>query len=124
MLDRQELAPPGYAERSCVLVRYRLPGLPHCFVLCHEPGAGSATGAELMAVFLAEAERLAHAAVGDAQAFMLIHSGSAIRKRPNWHLQVFVVQRRWQKAWVYTVLGVKNFALALHDAIARRTPAP
>ena len=119
MLDRQVLAPPGYAERSCVLVRYRLPGLPHCFVLCHEPGAGSATGAELMAVFLAEAERLAHAAVGDAQAFMLIHSGSAIRKRPNWHLHVFVVQRRWQKAWVYTVLGAKNFALALYGFFAR-----
>ena len=82
MLDRQALVPPGYAERSCVLVRYRLPGLRHCFVLCHEPAAGSMPGADLMAFFLTEAERLAHAAVGDAQAFMLIHSGSqAMRAR-------------------------------------------
>lgn len=124
MLDREVLVPPGYPERSCVLVRYRLPGLRHCFVLCHEPGVRSVAGAELMVFFLGEAERLAQASVGDAQAFMLIHSGSAIRKRPNWHLHAFVVQRRWQKAWVYTVLGIKNLALALHDTIARRRPTP
>ena len=119
MLDRQVSAPPGYTERSCVLVQYRLPGLRHCFVLCHDPAAGSMPDADLMLFFLAEAERLALAAVGDAQAFMLIHSGSAIRKRQNWHLHVFVVQRRWQKAWVYTVLGIKNFALAIYQLFAR-----
>ena len=77
--------------------------------------------AQLVTFFMGEAERLAHGAVGDAQAFMLIHSGSSIRKRPNWHLHVFVVQRRWQKAWVYTVLGAKNFALAIYGLFARET---
>ena len=120
MLDRQVLVPPGYAERSCLLVRYRLPGLRHCFVLCHEPQAGHLPSAPaLLTFFLSEAQRLAHDAVGDAEAFMLIHSGRAIRKRPNWHLHVFVVQRRWQKAWVYTVLGVKNFALAIYNLFTR-----
>lgn len=71
-----------------------------------------------MPFFMSEASRLAHAAVGDPQAFMLVHSGSSIRKRRNWHLHVFVVQRRWQKAWVYTVLGAKNFALAAYNAVA------
>jgi hypothetical protein len=117
MLDRQVLVPPGYAERSCLLVQYRLPLLKHCFVLCHEPSAdaqahhGETEGA-LLAFFLQQAQQLAREAVGDPQAFMLIHSGSSIRRRAGWHLHVFVVQRRWQKAWVYTVLGGKNFALA------------
>ena len=119
MLDRQVLVPPGYGERSCLLVKYRLPWLHHCFVLCHEPGAGvpSQTSPELAAFFMAQAEELARAAVGDPQAFMLIHSGSSIRKRPSAHFHVFVVQRRWQKAWVYTILGAKNFALAAYTAL-------
>jgi hypothetical protein len=118
MLSREILAPAAYAERSCVLVKYRLPFLPHCFVLCHEPSSERAqpSSAALMEFFMSEAERLACESVGDSQAFMLIHSGNSIRKRPNWHLHVFVVQHRWQKAWVYLVLGIKNASLALYNA--------
>jgi hypothetical protein len=114
MLDRQVLLPPGYPERSCLLVRYRLPGLRHCYVLCHEPGSDGpdVSSVELMSFFLQQAEQLATDAVNDPQAFMLIHSGASIRKRSNWHLHVFIVQNRWQKAWVYTILGAKNFAMA------------
>ncbi|WP_317534456.1 hypothetical protein [Nitrosomonas sp. Is37] len=119
MLDRQVLVPPGYAERSCLLVKYRLPWLRHCFVLCHEPRsvASVAKPAELMAFFVAQAEQLALGTVNDPQAFMLVHSGASIRKRPNLHLHVFVVQHRWQKAWVYTVLGAKNIALAVLSTV-------
>ncbi|MDR2127662.1 MAG: hypothetical protein LBP52_01150 [Burkholderiaceae bacterium] len=116
MLNHKVLKPVGYAERSCLLVQYELPLLKHCFILCHEAAAGQPAAADLMAFFLAEAERLARESVGDAQAFMLIHSGRSIRKRPNWHLHVFVVQHRWQKAWVYGVLGAKNAALVVYYA--------
>jgi hypothetical protein len=36
-----------------------------------------------MLFFLSQAEQLAAEAVNDPQAFMLIHSGSSIRKRSN-----------------------------------------
>ena len=113
MLGREISVPVAYAERSCVLVKYRLPLLRHCFVLCHEASSEKPelSSPELMVFFVSEAERLALESVGDSQAFMLIHSGSSIRKRSNWHLHVFVVQHRWQKAWVYSVLGLKNTAL-------------
>jgi hypothetical protein len=112
---RQVLVPAGYAERHCILVRYRLPGLPHCYVLCHEPMAEPDVGgrADLMAFFIAQASRLAQADVGDDQAFVLMHNGAAIRKRANWHLHLFVVRRRWEKAWVYTILALKNLAVVL-----------
>lgn len=121
MLNREVLTPPGYAARSCILVKYQLPLLPHCFALCHEPGAGRPThsSAKLMAFFVLEAERLANELVGDAQAFMLIHGGRSIRRRPNWHLHVFVVQNRLQKGLVYAVLGIKNAALILYYAMRR-----
>jgi hypothetical protein len=123
MLNRVVLKPAAYADRSCVLVKYQLPFLPHCFVLCHEPSSDrpDSSPAMLMEFFMSEAERLARESVGDSQSFMLIHSGSSIRKRSNWHLHVFVVQHRWQKAWVYSVLGIKNATLAAYYA-ARKMP--
>jgi hypothetical protein len=131
MLDRKVLVPSGYAERACVLVSYRLPLLRHCFVLCHESSPTQAETAcdELLCFFLSEAERLARESVGDSQAFMFIHSGRSIRRRANWQLHVFVVQHRWQKAWVYTILGAKNIALVCFNWLGRlhargQPPAP
>jgi hypothetical protein len=117
---REVLVPAGYAERDCVLVRYRLPGLPHCYVLCHEPleVPGAERRGELMAFFIAQASRLAQAAVGDDEAFVLMHNGAAIRKRANWHLHLFVVRRRWQKAWIYAILALRNMAQAFGSAFA------
>lgn len=124
MLDRTVQSPPGYAERGCVLVSYRLPLLSHCFVLCHEASSvqSDPTHGELLQFFTAEACRLAEQSVGDSEAFMLLHSGRTIRKRANWHLHVFVVQHRWQKAWVYTVLAVKNIGLCCWNGLAKLLP--
>ena len=119
---RQTFVPAGYAERGCLLVRYRLPGLPHCYVMCHEPLAAPdvAGRADLMAFFLGQASRLALETVGDDQAFVLMHNGAAVRKRANWHLHLFVVQRRWQKAWIYAILAMKNLGVALAEALGAR----
>ena len=121
--QRHVLVPAGYAERECLLVRYRLPGLPHCYVMCHEPmAAPDVRGrADLMAFFIAQASQLALGDVGDDQAFVLMHNGAAIRKRANWHLHLFVVRRRWQKAWVYTILALKNLVQA--GALALAVPS-
>ncbi|MEY4562874.1 MAG: hypothetical protein RLZZ618_2151 [Pseudomonadota bacterium] len=123
MLDRKISVPAGYEVRGCVLVSYRLPLLRHCFVLCSESGGNQDHKEQvaLMAFFLTEAARLADESVGDHQAFMLIHSGRSIRKRSSWHLHVFVVTNRWQKASVYAVLAIKNFSLAVYRAVIGRT---
>jgi hypothetical protein len=76
-----------------------------------------------LSFFYSQAELLAQTAVGNPQAFMLIHSGYSVRKRDTWHVHVFVVEHRWQKAWVYAVLSIKSIALALHNAI-RGKPEP
>lgn len=125
MLDRRVTTPAAFAERSCVLVQYRLPLLRHCFVLCHEPGpedSSTLTSSELLAFFLREAERLAAEAVADSKAFVFVYSGASIRKRPNLHAHVFVIQHRWQKAWLYSVLATKNLALWVLE-LFRKVPA-
>lgn len=116
MLDRRLHHRPGYAEQRCLLVSYRLPLLRHCFILCHERGAtplDAAGSARLLAFTFEQAQILAAERLGDPEAFMLIQSGASIRKRGNWHAHIFVVNRRWQKAWIYLVLGAKNLALVL-----------
>ena len=107
--------PPGYAERACVLAQYALPGLPHCYALCHEPLAplSAQRQSELLAFFIAEAERLSRAATGDPESYVLVHNGAGIAKRANWHAHVFVVRRRWQKAWIHLIIGAKNLVRAL-----------
>jgi len=70
-----------------------------------------------MSFFFSQAEQSATEAVNDPQAFMLIHSGSSTRKRSNWHMHVFVIQHRWQKAWIYLILGAKNLAVLAASGI-------
>ncbi|UUZ46691.1 hypothetical protein LP420_22600 [Massilia sp. B-10] len=120
MLDREILCPPDFSARSCILVKYRLPLLSHCYVLCHDSQTmlGMTPRAELIAFFIQQAEVLALEAVGDDQAYVAIHSGSTIRKRSNLHMHVFVVQHRWQKAWVYLIQGAKNLSLAVSNAVS------
>lgn len=110
MFNRREHRLAAYQERQCLLVSYTLPGLPYCYVLCSEQELDYQTpaGQELWRFFLAEAQRLAHEDVGDPNAFMLIHSGFSAAARRSFHLHVFVLRHRWQKAWLYGVLAVKN----------------
>lgn len=84
-----------------------------------DAGAVGRGPAATLAFFLSEAERLAGESVGDRQAFLLVHSGATVRKRANWHLHVFVVQHRWQKGWLHTVLGVKSLVMAVAAPFVR-----
>ncbi|VXC11374.1 hypothetical protein [Massilia sp. 9I] len=120
MIDRKVSVPPGFAERSCLQVSYRLPGLRHCYVLCHDASPDSPNaGPGLVDFFIWKAEQLALETTGDPQAYMVILSGASIRRRPGLHMHVFIVRYRWQKAWVYLVLGAKNLGLALWQAFRR-----
>jgi len=113
MLGRKVFVPKGYAERECVLVEYWLPGLPNCYVLCHERSEGHLSvqeRAELLQFFYIQAQHLALAATNDPEAFLLIHSGVSLSKRPNFHFHVFVIRSRWQKALAYSYLGAKNLS--------------
>jgi hypothetical protein len=117
ILNREIAVPPGFAERSCSLVKYRLPLLAHCYVLCHQPSSTEEVHepALLMAFFISQAERLARESVGDPRAFLLIHNWATICQRPNWHVHVFVMRKPWQKSSVY--VGLKNIALASIHAL-------
>jgi hypothetical protein len=118
---RRITVPPGYAERDCRLVSYAMPLCPHCFVLCHEPQdpAHPAIDYTIMDFFMGEAHALSRRITGNPHSFVVIHSGGFVRKRPNLHMHVFVIHRRWQKAWLYLLLGTMHGVSAARRAILR-----
>jgi hypothetical protein len=118
---REITAPPGFAERECFLVSYRLPLCRHCFVLCHEPSdpAHPSIDPAVMGFFMAQAHELSLRVAGNAHSFVVIHSGGFVRKRHNLHMHVFVIRRRWQKAWLYTLLATIHGTSAARRALLR-----
>jgi hypothetical protein len=118
---RETTTPPGFAERECFLVSYRLPLCRHCFVLCHEPADPEHPSIDpaVMGFFLAQAHALSERVTGNPHSFVVIHSGGFVRKRHNLHLHVFVIRRRWQKAWLYTLLATIHTTSALRRALLR-----
>jgi hypothetical protein len=118
---RQVTTPPGFAERECFLVSYRLPLAPHCFVLCHEPADADhpSIDPDTMGFFMAQAHALSERVTGNAHSFVVIHSGGFVRKRHNLHMHVFVIRRRWQKAWLYTLLATIHGTSAAWRGVRR-----
>ena len=104
---RNVTTPPGYEERECFLVSYQMPLCKSCFVLCHEPSDPDHPTIDLsiMSFFMVKAHELSAQVTGNAHSFVIIHSGGFVRKRHNLHMHVFVIRRRWQKAWLYTLLA-------------------
>ena len=131
--DRKVTTPPGYAQRECCLVSYAMPLCGHCFVLCHEPSdpahsaSDPAVDPATMGFFMAQAHQLSLEVTGNAHSFVVIHSGGFVRKRHNLHLHVFVIRRRWHKAWLYSLLATIHATSAARRALlalARRAPYP
>lgn len=119
--------PPGYAQKECFLVSYQLPLCKHCFVLCHEPNDPDHPSIDLsvMSFFMTEAHELSAQVTGNPHSFVIIHSGGFVRKRHNLHMHVFVIRRRWEKAWLYALLSAIHTTSALRRAALRlvgRTP--
>jgi len=118
---REVTTPAGYAERECFLVSYRLPLCRHCFVLCHEPSDPDhpSIDLEVMSFFMAQTHALSERVTGNAHSFVVIHSGGFVRKRHNLHMHVFVIRRRWQKAWLYALLATIHGTSAARRALLR-----
>lgn len=116
---RTVTTPTGFIERDCFLVSYRLPFFPHCFVLCHESGNDDHPQVDpaIMGFFMAQAHELSRRLTGNTQSFVAIHSGNVVRKRQNLHMHVFVMRRRWHKAWLYVLLATIHSVSAIRRGL-------
>jgi len=96
-----------------------MPFCRHCFVLCHEPSDPQHPGvdASVMSFFVSEAHMLSERVTGNPHSFVIIHSGGFVRKRSNLHMHVFVIRRRWQKAWLYALLAMIHSVSAVRRVL-------
>lgn len=129
MLNRKIITPKLFEERGCRLVSYQLPLLKHCFVLCADyqidqtyyqvnyQACHTQKQNELMVFFIEEAEKLAEKITGNSQCYLIAFSGNQVRKRPNLHIHLFIIETRWQKAMVYSMLAGKNWAQLIWEML-------
>src|SRR5688572_18788363 len=98
-----------------------MPLCKSCFVLCHEPSDPDHPTIDLsiMSFFMVQAHELSAKVTGNAHSFVIIHSGGFVRKRHNLHMHVFVIRRRWQKAWLYSLLAAVHTTSALRRGALR-----
>ena len=99
--------------RTCHLVGPRVPfGLPYRVLVFGEPdpGPNTAEQAEMLALALTLARRLAAERFGDPERYMLIHNGLGARRRRDFHCHVIPVSGRPEKTAVYLWLFLKNVA--------------
>jgi hypothetical protein len=68
---------------------------------------------------MSEAHDLSYKVTGNSHSFVIIHSGGFVAKRHNLHMHVFVIRRRWQKAWLYTLLAAIHITSALVRMVFR-----
>lgn len=117
--NKQVSTPAGYAERDCVLVSYEMPLLRYCYVLCHNTHSEQSIelDSSMVGFFVSEARRLSTDVTGNPESYVIILSGSFVRKRSNLHIHVFVVRRRFQKAWLYLLLGIIHATSAMRRAV-------
>lgn len=101
-----------YSKFNCQLLTYSLPFVKRCFVIFIEKDDKDNLN-NLLGFSYEQAKIFSKKYSGEPEAFVLLVSGNSIRKRNNWHVHIFVVTTRLQKAWLYFLLGIKSFVLAL-----------
>lgn len=107
-------------ELHCCLVQYDFPLLGQCYILCHTVESNDDVSKDQLLQFAQqEAERISFERTQSSQNFMLAISGANIRKTANWHIHIFIVESRWQKAYVYQLLAIKNLGLSLLESFKR-----
>jgi hypothetical protein len=102
--------------RTCLLLRVRNEWIPMYYLLTSPKSEGEPTQAEIaemLAIGLEHARKLALEAVGDPEAFGVLYSGYSVRREQGWHVHIVLLGNRWRKAWLYLVLAGKNLFQAL-----------
>lgn len=101
---------------ACRLLRIRNDIIPHYYLLCFPKASGEPTSndiTEMFALGVAHAQALSRETLGDPEAFSVLYSGYSARREKGWHVHIVLLGSRWRKAWLYSVLALKNILQAL-----------
>lgn len=108
---------------ECRLLNIKNDLLPNYYLLCFPKTAGEPSDkdvTEMLTLGVRYAQNIAQAKLKDKEAFSVLYSGYSARREKGWHVHIVLLGNRWRKAWLYSVLALKNllqaFGLRKDDA--------
>lgn len=100
---------------DCQLLNIRNDLIPNYYLLCFPKTLGEPSDAdvtEMLTIGVGYAQKIAFQKLGDKEAFSVLYSGYSARREKGWHVHIVLLGNRWRKAWLYSVLAMKNLLQA------------
>lgn len=101
---------------ECQLLNIRNDVIPNYFLLCFPKSQGEPSSkdvTEMLNLGVKHAQTIALKALGDSEVFSVLYSGYSARREKGWHVHIILLGSRWRKAWLYSVLALKNLMQAI-----------
>jgi len=89
--------------------------IPNYYLLCFPKKLGEPSNidiTEMLILGVEYAQKIASQKLGDKEAFSVLYSGYSARREKDWHVHIVLLGNRWRKAWLYSVLAMKNLLQA------------
>ena len=100
---------------ECQLLRIKNDIIPNYYLLCFPKTQGEPSAydiSEMLSLGIGYAQKLSLEKLGDSEAFSVLYSGYSARREKGWHVHIVLLGSRWRKAWLYSVLALKNLLQA------------
>jgi len=106
---------PLKSGAHCKLLRIKNDLIPNYYLLCFPKTLGEPSHVdvtEMLNFGVEYAQKIAQEKLGDKDAFSVLYSGYSARREKGWHVHIVLLGNRWRKAWLYSVLALKNLLQA------------
>lgn len=100
---------------ECKLLNIKNDIIPNYYLLCFPKTLGEPSDrdvTEMLTLGVQYAQQIAFQKLGDREAFSVLYSGYSARREKGWHVHIVLLGNRWRKAWLYSVLAMKNLLQA------------
>jgi len=99
----------------CQILNIRNDLILNYYLLCFPKKLGEPSDievTEMLTIGVNYAQKIALKRLKDREAFSVLYSGYSARREKGWHVHIVLLGNRWQKAWLYSVLAMKNLLQA------------
>jgi len=99
----------------CQLLNIKNDLIPNYYLLCFPRKLGEPSDievSEMLTVGVEYAQKIALEKLDDREDFSVLYSGYSARREKGWHVHIVLLGNRWRKAWLYSVLAMKNLLQA------------
>ena len=100
---------------ECRLLRIKTDLIPNYYLLSFPKTLGEPSKldvSEMLSLGMQYAQKISLEKLGDSEAFSVLYSGYSARREKGWHVHIVLLGNRWRKAWLYSVLALKNLLQA------------